>query len=134
MSTFTSRKLSRTAFAALIVAGGSSAFFAASVEPAMALCKYGTPHCINKFPGPQLPSVGGAKIPDSGWVDPDCKYYGNCNSSEVKGVAKKTPTGQPKLPVVAPLKTQTTGSPARLQSMATMKMPSMGGVRMGRGR
>jgi hypothetical protein len=44
------------------------------------LCKYGTPNCINRYPGPGLPSVGGVKIPDSGWVDPDCKYYGNCNT------------------------------------------------------
>jgi hypothetical protein len=43
------------------------------------LCKYGTPHCINKDPRPKLPDVGGVAFPDSGWEDPDCKYYGNCN-------------------------------------------------------
>ena len=42
------------------------------------LCKYGTPHCIDKHT-PYLPEVGGAQFPDSGWEDPDCKYYGNCN-------------------------------------------------------
>jgi hypothetical protein len=42
------------------------------------LCKYGTPHCVNPSPGPKAPKVGYKKIPDSGWDDPDCKYYGNC--------------------------------------------------------
>lgn len=44
------------------------------------LCKYGTPHCVNPHPGPGLPSVGGAKLPDDGWEDPDCKYYGSCGT------------------------------------------------------
>jgi len=66
----------------LALAGALCAFFAAGVDPAMALCKYGTPNCVNPNPGrPPLPTVGGVKIPDSNWVDPDCKYYGNCNSA-----------------------------------------------------
>ena len=44
------------------------------------LCKYGTPHCVNPHPGPGLPSVGGAKLPDDGWEDPDCNYYGSCGT------------------------------------------------------
>ena len=44
------------------------------------LCKYGSPHCVNPNPRPGAPSVGGAQIPDSGWEDPDCKYYGSCGT------------------------------------------------------
>lgn len=40
------------------------------------LCKYGTPHCVNPDPGPKPPKVNTATLPDDGWVDPDCKYYG----------------------------------------------------------
>jgi hypothetical protein len=85
MFAFASRNLSRAVLAAGLIAAGAGLSVTASVEPAMALCKYGSPHCVNPRPGPKLPTVGGAKIPGSGWVDPDCKYYGNCNSSEVKG-------------------------------------------------
>jgi hypothetical protein len=95
MSKLTFRTLARTAIVTGLVVAGVGAFVATSSEPAMALCKYGTPHCINKFPAPALPTTGGVKLPDSGWVDPDCKYYpGLCGSSEVKGVARRqTPTG-----------------------------------------
>jgi hypothetical protein len=89
-----SRNLSRAALVAITLAGAAGFFFATGTEPAVALCKYGTPHCINKNPGPKLPTVGGVKIPDSGWVDPDCKYYGNCDSSEVKGVSRTQPSGK----------------------------------------
>jgi hypothetical protein len=94
MSNF--RSLSAVALVAGLLAGAGS-FFAAGVEPAMALCKYGTPHCIDLH-RPSLPQVGGEKIPGSGWVDPDCQYYGNCDSSELKGVELKR---QPKGPINA---------------------------------
>jgi hypothetical protein len=73
MSALASRKFSRAAIAAaLTIAAG--ALFAGSAAPAMAECKYGTPHCVD--PHRPLPEV---KVPDdNGWVDPDCKYYGNC--------------------------------------------------------
>jgi hypothetical protein len=87
-----SGRCSRAAFAAITLAG-AGLFFTAGTEPAVALCKYGTPHCINKNPDPRLPTVGGVKIPDSGWVDPDCQYYGNCYSSEIKGVARTQQSG-----------------------------------------
>ncbi len=86
MFTFTSRNLSRAAVVAGLVLAGAGTFFTAGVEPAMALCKYGTPHCVDPH-RPSLPSVGGAQIPGTGWVDPDCGYYGNCDSSELKGTA-----------------------------------------------
>ena len=92
MFTLTSQKLTRAAIVAGILAGAAT-FITASVEPAMALCKYGTPHCVNPDPGPKPPKVGGEQIPGSGWVDPDCKYYGNCDSSEVKGTARRQQTG-----------------------------------------
>jgi hypothetical protein len=88
---------------AVTVAGISvaavSVLLTASVEPAMALCKYGTPHCVNPH-RPQLPTVGGAKLPDSGWQDPDCKYYGNCNTGEPgqwgdPSITRKAPSGRP---------------------------------------
>jgi hypothetical protein len=89
---FNFRSLSAAALVAGILAGAGT-FFTAGVEPAMALCKYGTPHCIDLH-RPSLPSFGGEKIPGSVWVDPDCNYYGNCDSSEVKGVElKRQPSG-----------------------------------------
>ncbi len=103
MFTLTSRKLSRAAIAAaLTIAGG--ALFAASADPAMALCKYGTPHCVNPYPNPNGPSGPEVKVPDdNGWVDPDCKYYGNCLSpNSARGA---TPAGgKPQLVVKLPLK------------------------------
>jgi hypothetical protein len=89
---FNFRSLSAAALVAGTLAGAGS-FFTAGVEPAMALCKYGTPHCIDLH-RPSLPSVGGEKIPGSGWVDPDCQYYGNCDSSELKGVELRRQPGK----------------------------------------
>jgi hypothetical protein len=79
MPILTSSKLTRArAVTILTLAGAVCTFLAAGVDPAMALCKYGTPHCVNPHPGPSLPTVGGAQIPDSGWEDPDCQYYHSC--------------------------------------------------------
>ena len=93
MTTLTS-KLSRFAVLTTVVVGSGFAFFTGSAGPAMALCKKGTPHCI-PVTRPDLPKVGGEKIPGSGWVDPDCEYYpGLCGSSEVKGTnLRRHPTG-----------------------------------------
>jgi hypothetical protein len=78
MISFISRTMSRaTLVAALITAGAGGVMFTASSGPALALCKYGTPHCVNPH-RVTLPTVNTTKFPDSGWVDPDCKYYGNC--------------------------------------------------------
>ena len=93
MFTLTCRSVSRAAIMAGLILAGAGTFFTASVEPAMALCKYGTPNCVDPNPGPEPPKVGGEQIPGSGWVDPDCKYYGNCDSSEVKGTARRQQTG-----------------------------------------
>ena len=63
--------------AALPVGSFARAFPGAIVKVA---CKYGTSHCVNPYPGPSRPKVGGAKFPDNGWTGSDCKYYGNCNT------------------------------------------------------
>src|SRR5262245_39904404 len=62
------------------------------------LCKYGTPHCVNPHVGEKLPKVGGAQIPPDGWQDPDCKYYGNCNTGSPgawgdPSISRKAPIG-----------------------------------------
>ncbi len=69
------------ALTALTFAGAVGAFLSMSATPAMALCKYGTPHCVNPDPGPKPPRVGGVQIPPSDWHDPECGYYGNCNTT-----------------------------------------------------
>ena len=80
MLTHTIRNRGRAAlFGALTLIGAAAAMFASSATPAAALCKYGTPNCINKNPGPKLPTVPNIRIPESNWRDPDCKYYGNCH-------------------------------------------------------
>lgn len=53
--------------------------FAAPAPIVKVMCKYGTPHCVNPSPV-NRPKIGGAKLPGNGWTDPDCKYYGNCNT------------------------------------------------------
>jgi hypothetical protein len=95
MFTSNRQKLTRAALAAVVIAGAAGAFLATGAEPAMALCKYGTPHCVNPNPGPKLPTVGGAKFPDSGWEDPDCKYYRNCGyASRIgHGPSMRPPSG-----------------------------------------
>jgi hypothetical protein len=80
MSNSSKPRYART-LTALMIASAMGAGFAMAANPAMALCKYGTPHCVNPNPGPKPPVVGGVQIPPSGWVDPDCKYYGNCYSA-----------------------------------------------------
>jgi len=96
MFALTSRKLSGAAIVtALTLAGPAFALLAASAEPAMALCKYGTPHCVDPH-RPELPKVGGAQIPPDGWEDPDCKAFRNCNPGPDNWgdpAARKGPSG-----------------------------------------
>jgi len=75
----TSSKRVRAALVAVVALAGASALLAAGAAPAMALCKYGTPHCVNPNPGPKFPTPRNIRIPESNWIDPDCKYYGNCH-------------------------------------------------------
>ena len=49
-------------------------------EPAMALCKYGTKHCVNPDPGYKPPKIGGATPPEPGDTS-ECKNFPNmCGS------------------------------------------------------
>jgi hypothetical protein len=73
----TSRKLLATLATALTLGGAMSAFLAGSAEPAMALCKYGSPNCIHNG-RPTFPTPGGAAIPPSNWEDEDCQQYSSC--------------------------------------------------------
>ena len=62
-------------------------------EPAHAECKSGGPNCIGKtLPSPKGP--GGAPLPGTGWRDPDCLEFGNCDSSELKGTEFRRPPGR----------------------------------------
>ena len=60
--------------------------------PAWALCKYGTPHCVNPNPGPKLPQVNTTRLPDGPPGNEDCKYYGNCDDGSPEGTG---PDGGP---------------------------------------
>jgi len=80
MLTISFHKSARAAaFGALALVGAAAAVLASTAEPAAALCKYGTPNCINKNPGPKLPTVPNTRLPESNWQDPDCQHYGNCH-------------------------------------------------------
>lgn len=78
MFTLTSGKLYR---AAALILASASAFLIASAGPAMALCRYGSPHCVNPHWNPAvLEERKSPSIDDAGGngQDPDCAYYGNC--------------------------------------------------------
>jgi hypothetical protein len=74
---------------ALLLAGAMT-IFTAGAQPANAECKYGGAHCITKAQfGP--PGVSNNKLPGTGWRDPDCAQFGNCDSSELKGTEVRHP-------------------------------------------
>lgn len=89
---------SRAAIVALTLAGGAGLFLASSSTPADALCKYGSPNCVNPNPGPKPPKVNDNRIPDSNWIDPDCKHYGNCHGfrrqTKMQGPGKQQGPGK----------------------------------------
>jgi hypothetical protein len=60
--------------------------------PALALCKYGSPHCVNPHPGPSLPKVNTTRLPDQPPGNEDCKLYGNCDDGSPEGTG---PEGGP---------------------------------------
>jgi hypothetical protein len=71
---------------ALVLAG-----LVISAASAFALCKYGTPHCVNPHPGLKTPKANNNQLPPDGWDnDPDCKYYKNCGYN---GTAAAGPKG-----------------------------------------
>ena len=93
------RKLSRAAIAAaLTLAGG--ALFAASADPAMALCKRGGPHCVPDTTPPKIGNPSPVKIPgDSFDGADDCQFFpGSRCGTAAKGANPspviKAPTGK----------------------------------------
>jgi len=92
--------------AAMIVAGAACAFFGASAEPAFALCKYGTPHCVNPNPGPKVNGPNGNKLPDGPpGATVDCEQFGDCNGvtgadgGPMFPAARRAPTSPKQQPV-----------------------------------
>ena len=81
------RSITRT----LLVASSLVAL-AFAATPAMAICKYGTPHCIDPHPGPSLPKVNTTRLPDQPPGNDDCMYYGNCDDGSPEGTG---PDGGP---------------------------------------
>lgn len=73
------------------------------------LCKYGTPHCVKGSSRPKLPTAGTAGFPDSGWIDPDCKYYGNCGVG-TPTAGNPTGWGEPSIARRGPPKQRISGS------------------------
>jgi hypothetical protein len=55
---------------------------AGGTRPQLVECAYGHPNCVNPDPGPKAPKVGGVKLPDDGWTDPDCQYYSDLCTPE----------------------------------------------------
>lgn len=70
---------SRAAAIALAVAATSS-FLAVTVTPAAALCRYGSPNCVNPRPNfdYEMEEEVTLESVSDGWQDQDCKFYGNC--------------------------------------------------------
>jgi hypothetical protein len=63
-----------------------------AATPALALCKYGTPHCINVHPGQRVAAPSFNTLPDGPPGNEDCKYYGNCDDGSPEGTG---PDGGP---------------------------------------
>lgn len=85
MSTIRYRMLSRAAAVVLTIVGsgvGAGAVLAASAGPAMAICRYGSPNCVNPRPNfdyvYQAPPTLEGTIND--WINQDCAYYNNCGA------------------------------------------------------
>jgi len=79
MFSFDSRTISRAAAVALVSAG---ILVVAGVSPAAALCRYGSPNCVNPNPNfdYQIEEAVRLDSVSDGWTDPDCRFYGNCLS------------------------------------------------------
>jgi len=89
---------SRIAVFASLTFVGAGGMLVASSDPAEALCKgIGAGRCIERKPFDKWEvKVPETRLPDSGWIDSDCKYYGNClspNSARKASDAKSTPSG-----------------------------------------
>ena len=114
MTNLASPKLGRTALTGFLALAGTGVILVAtSGTPAMALCKYGSPNCVDRHVGsPVLTGNNGVKIPDSSWEDPDCKYYGNCHSAARRGQTSGNSTRPD--PRVTTYPGNLSGNPARV--------------------
>lgn len=92
-------KIIRTAFLTIAVAAAGFALAGIDAKPAVAMCKYGSGDCINPRPNfdYQVPDL--IQIPEDNWVDPDCEYYGNCNTNMQTGDAGDDPRFDTTLPI-----------------------------------
>ena len=69
-------KIIRTALLVASVAVSSFTIIGVSAGPAMALCKYGGPHCVNPRPNFDFQIPETVYIPEDSWGGfEDCKYY-----------------------------------------------------------
>ena len=77
MFRFSPRTIARAAAVAL---ASASILVVAGASPAFALCKYGSPNCVNPRPNFdfQVEETVTLDSVSDGWVDQDCRYYGNC--------------------------------------------------------
>lgn len=98
MNTLIRNKLTGVALAAITFAAAGGALILASSQPALALCKYGGPNCVTRHVGEPIVKVDkGIKIPESGWRDPDCKYYGNCATNRSVSGQNMGAAGRPSI-------------------------------------
>jgi|GEM_PF-6740763 len=79
-------------FTRSLIVASSLMTLAFVATPALAICKYGSPHCVNPHPGPSLPQVNTNRLPDSPPGNEDCMYYGNCDDGSPEGTG---PDGNP---------------------------------------
>ena len=75
-----------------LVIASSLVAFALVATPALAMCRYGTPHCVNPNPGPKVPKANTALLPDQPPGNEDCKYFNDCDNGSPEGTG---PDGGP---------------------------------------
>ena len=82
MNTLVTKSLSGIAIIASLTLIGAGGVLVAGSEPAAALCKgVGAGQCTERNPMDKWKvKINETRLPESNWVDPDCKYYGNCQS------------------------------------------------------
>ena len=100
MTSYIVKSLSRIAIMASLTFVGAGGVLVIGSEPAAALCKgVGAGRCIERDPMDKWKvKVNDTRLPDSNWVDPDCKYYGNCQSPFPPAFPTRTATDKPMQP------------------------------------
>jgi hypothetical protein len=80
-------KFVRAAFLTLAVTAAGFTLATVGADSAMAMCKYGSGDCIDPHPNFDFTIADDVYLPEDNWVDPDCEYYGNCNTNLQTGEA-----------------------------------------------